>query len=310
MPWRLLRRCLLFALLGLVTSVAVAWMLRLPLRLLEQTAGPEVVGLAAKGDTIVRVRVRSSTGRHVELWEFTDNTLDRGVIGPRPGSAQKIAEMGGAAYDEWMEQIERFRAETRAALSGTVGAPPPPPPPEQYRIDDRAERGPPVAVPDLARGETEVWIRSHGWPFLSLRYTGRIDRIMDDSNVEGDRVQRIVGARIVDSRVSRRFGIQLPWGKGRESSLFYGPDTIILPLEPRPGLALNTIFYALLWALLLLAPGAIRRRIRRARGRCPTCGYLLRGQPAPGCPECGHGREAVGTRPQPAAKRQGGPAPA
>jgi hypothetical protein len=65
---------------------------------------------------------------------------------------------------------------------------------------------------------------------------------------------------------------------------------ILLPLEPRPGLALNTIVYGMLWALLLLAPGAIRRRIRRAKGRCPTCGFSLAGQAQPGCPECGSGR--------------------
>jgi hypothetical protein len=72
-----------------------------------------------------------------------------------------------------------------------------------------------------------------------------------------------------------------------------GPDEIYLPLKPLPGPPPQHHFYALLWAILLLAPGALRRRIRRARGRCPKCGYFLRGQPAPGCPECGLGREGV-----------------
>jgi hypothetical protein len=195
---RLLRRCLLFGLLGLVTAVAVAWGLSLPWRLRGTTAGPMGVGLAAKGDTIIRVRVRSYTGGRFEVWEFTDNTLERGLIGPRPGDAQKIAEMGGAAYDEWMEQIERFRVE----IAGTA---PRPPQPEQYRIDDRAERGSPVAVPDLARGETEVWIRSSGWPFLLLRYIERSDRIMDDSNVARNRTELAIGARTVDWQTSSRF---------------------------------------------------------------------------------------------------------
>jgi hypothetical protein len=61
-----------------------------------------------------------------------------------------------------------------------------------------------------------------------------------------------------------------------------------------PGFAINTMFYAaVLWVLLAL-PGAVRRFVRRRRGRCTRCGYDLRGQvAAPGwkgkivCPECG-----------------------
>lgn len=64
-----------------------------------------------------------------------------------------------------------------------------------------------------------------------------------------------------------------------------------LPLRPIwRGLAVNTVFFSALWALLLLAPPAVRRRLRRQRGRCPRCGYDLRGQASPGCPECGAGR--------------------
>lgn len=64
-----------------------------------------------------------------------------------------------------------------------------------------------------------------------------------------------------------------------------------LPLRPIWwGLSLNTLVFAMLWGLLLLAPPAARRAIRRRRGRCPRCGYDLAGQSAPGCPECGAGR--------------------
>jgi hypothetical protein len=72
---------------------------------------------------------------------------------------------------------------------------------------------------------------------------------------------------------------------------FSSPPTS--PLRPIwPGFAINTVFYAaVLWVLLAL-PGAVRRFVRRKRGRCTRCGYDLRGQVADDkrqifCPECG-----------------------
>ena len=48
---------------------------------------------------------------------------------------------------------------------------------------------------------------------------------------------------------------------------------------------------ALLWLLLLAGPRALRRHIRRKRGRCVKCGYDLHGELDAGCPECGWGRK-------------------
>jgi hypothetical protein len=59
---------------------------------------------------------------------------------------------------------------------------------------------------------------------------------------------------------------------------------LILPL----GFALNTLFYA---AALLGAVECVafaRRRVRRGRGRCPSCGYDRAGlAEGSACPECG-----------------------
>lgn len=79
---------------------------------------------------------------------------------------------------------------------------------------------------------------------------------------------------------------------------------IILPLENRaidyeralplyllwPGILVDSVFYATLWFAVLAVPVATRRAIRRTRGRCPRCGYNLRGEFDDGCPECGWNR--------------------
>jgi hypothetical protein len=69
----------------------------------------------------------------------------------------------------------------------------------------------------------------------------------------------------------------------------------ILPMAPLwPGLLINTAFYGtilwLLWLTISRGPGMLRRGSRRRRGLCVRCGYDLRGgmNGAP-CPECGTG---------------------
>jgi hypothetical protein len=59
-----------------------------------------------------------------------------------------------------------------------------------------------------------------------------------------------------------------------------------IPLRPIwPGFAVNTLFYAgVLW-VLFCGPFALRRMIRRRRGRCAACAYPI-GQ-SPVCTECG-----------------------
>jgi hypothetical protein len=62
-----------------------------------------------------------------------------------------------------------------------------------------------------------------------------------------------------------------------------------LPLRPLwPGILLDSLAFTAAWASLLATPAAlrwIRTAIRsRRKGRCPNCGYDLKGLPGPTCP--------------------------
>ena len=67
-----------------------------------------------------------------------------------------------------------------------------------------------------------------------------------------------------------------------------------------PGFAVNSLLYAALWWIVLVLFAWLIRFIRRwparrreKRGRCPACGYDLRGGFDAGCSECGWRRDTI-----------------
>ncbi len=65
-----------------------------------------------------------------------------------------------------------------------------------------------------------------------------------------------------------------------------------IPLCPRVvGLAANAAILAAAFWCAVPGPRLLRRRLRRARGRCADCGYDLSHLQHPVCPECGRTRE-------------------
>ncbi|MDY7108593.1 MAG: hypothetical protein SYC29_08140 [Planctomycetota bacterium] len=71
---------------------------------------------------------------------------------------------------------------------------------------------------------------------------------------------------------------------------------LCLPFTPAPfGFVVNSVFYAIVLFVVLPGPLGLRWLIRLKRGRCPKCGYDLRGDLAWGCSECGWNRQPEAT---------------
>ena len=68
-------------------------------------------------------------------------------------------------------------------------------------------------------------------------------------------------------------------------------NEVWMPVRPIwPGFVIDTLFYASIWYGVFFGFGSAKRAIRRKRGRCPRCGYDLRGALEKGCSECGWNR--------------------
>lgn len=144
------------------------------------------------------------------------------------------------------------------------------PPPEEFAaawtgFDEPTEEYRTRAVDREVR-----FLEAAGWPMLSLYST------YEQGDPPTAAVFRVAGIPLNERRWSA-FGVcDVPY---------------TLPIVPIfPGFYLDTLIFAVPWFVILFAPGATRRAIRRTRGRCPRCGYNLRGEFDDGCSECGWNR--------------------
>ncbi len=125
-----------------------------------------------------------------------------------------------------------------------------------------------------------VYIHEVGWPSVSLQWETwhdftirRNPQVTTSYRFEGQPARTWWRSGIPVSDQRFRFGSR-SW-KG-------------LPIHPLYfGFAINTIFYATILWLVIPGPFALRRRIRRKRGLCVTCGYDLRHAEHEAGPECG-----------------------
>ena len=125
---------------------------------------------------------------------------------------------------------------------------------------------------------------ARGWPMLAMWSGWHLTWAQQPGDRSSQPVPVVVnGIRINTKPVGARSGAFLDGGTYKA-----------LPLMPIPtGFAANTAFYAAAWGSIALGAVGARRLHRSRRGRCPRCGYDLRGLPVPGCPECGRGRAAA-----------------
>lgn len=265
--WRIIVVVVLFLLLGLVSSVGVAWSGATMWR------GYDLDNpLTNTWFNEPTVEVGEANHWRIALW--TDATLTR-----RWGWGWRPAWFEDPR-DAYLRSVTLSR-EARDRAWTEIGLP----------AFSRGQREPPEQAAPIAllvQALPSFEEREAGWPARCLRvwWVAGDDRL----DTPGERIR---GGALASYWV-------YPWGSGSFDASTMSWDTEdehAIPLTPMwAGLAINTVFWALVWlAIAQLAMLPVRLWLRRRwngrerRGRCLRCGYELgvAGDPAATCPECG-----------------------
>ncbi|MEK6700694.1 MAG: hypothetical protein AABZ53_00380 [Planctomycetota bacterium] len=229
MQRRTARLAILCALLGGLTTVAVAWVLTLDL----------CVGMAP-----MRFAIAGSTWNGREIDVARRDALGEVALAAEPIGAAHMSVEQTVVLDDVVPSWARH--ELLGWTGGEEGAGPP-------------------------EGAARAMLVT-GWPFLSMWVS------FDQQPSAGYWWYKA------------RNGIRLaPAPANADFRALLSPRERVLPTRVAVGgFAMSTSFWAVVWAGLLLGPGAARRALRERRGRCTGCGYDRRGlEPGATCPECG-----------------------
>jgi hypothetical protein len=126
---------------------------------------------------------------------------------------------------------------------------------------------------NMGNGSIMLYRIGYGMPMRSFKSSGIGQAFVTNGDWDWQRLH------------SNLPGILAPaWMAPRDQNRWL--PTIILPL----GFTINTLLAAGVVLSVVEGIGAARRRRRRSKGRCPSCGYDRGGlDAAAACPECGRG---------------------
>lgn len=255
-----LRRVLACFALGVVTTIAVAWA-SVFINTDPRSSMPSwlVWGhVASDGDHVQPWRLAIVTPWHARTAYF-----EKGRVYNKPAAAP--AGASSTAVEGWS-----IATSTRNMAT---------------RFDQRALAFSPAVQAVIDATPWRVWSageESRGFPFPALRSTlfGTLDNASASIFTSPD--------SIVLENAPDGSGVVT----GRRDSILTVRALSYAPLWP--GFLANTVFYAILWAIILAAASflfaTITGKRAMAQGRCPRCGYDLVGNHAGGCPECGWNR--------------------
>jgi ribosomal protein L37E len=270
---RPLRRLAVCLVLGVITSWLVAWGFTVHNWTLKwRHRAPVTESYAIVDPYLIKLSQRTGAGIHRQWWYIRrfDYAFENTAINRTRVSVAH--EVRGVRFDARKAYEERYGLTVFERLERDFATYEPAYP---TPLADRAAAFEDSIVAELVESPeaVRVDVESTGWPSLCL-------------------------VRAFDLKLNMRPSSKWTyhWSVEIEQNFIAGSTSLPLHLPLRPlwlGLALDTGFYAALWAAPLFGFPMLCRRRRTRKGLCPRCGYELHHAFDSGCPECGWGRSVA-----------------